>query len=120
MRRVPGAWRAPGLRAVVGSAAGATLALALLVCGCVFVALAGPALSLHTRTLALHQDLSALGATTKAVQVSSDWNEFTNELEQSGGPLQNLTSTQLTESTSEIGGGLAATPCRSPPAPGPA
>jgi hypothetical protein len=37
-----------------GTAAGSTLALALLVCGCVFAAMAGPAVSLHTRTQALH------------------------------------------------------------------
>ena len=40
----------------MGTAAGSTLALALLVCGCVFAALAGPALSLHTRSQALQPD----------------------------------------------------------------
>jgi putative ABC transport system permease protein len=116
MSRVAGIWRKPGLGAAAGSAPGAMLALALLVCGCVFVALAGSALSLHTRTQALHQDLSALGTTAQAVQVSSDWSEFTNELEQSGGPQQNLTETQLAASTSQIGHGLAAIPL--PLAPG--
>ena len=37
--------RIPGLSRAVGTAAGSTLALALLVCGCVFTALAGPARS---------------------------------------------------------------------------
>ena len=58
---------------VVGTAAGSALALALLVCGCVFAALAGPALSLHTRTQALHQTLAGYANTTKTVQVSAAW-----------------------------------------------
>ena len=60
----------------MGAAAGSTLALALLVCGCVFAALAGPALSLHTRTQALHQTLAGLSATTKTVQVSRELGRF--------------------------------------------
>ena len=60
--------RALRLSETVGAAAGSTLALALLVCGCVFAALAGPALSQHTRTLALHQTLADLTATTKTVR----------------------------------------------------
>jgi putative ABC transport system permease protein len=103
-------------RRLAGAAAGSTLALALLVSGCVFAAVAGPALSLHTRTEALSQTLSALGSTDKAVEVSSDWAGFTGALEQNGGFLQNLTATQLTQSTSQIGGSLAATPL--PLAPG--
>ena len=53
-RRTPrvGVSMRPALRLnrTVGAAAGSMLALALLVCGCVFAALAGPALSQHTRT----------------------------------------------------------------------
>ena len=64
----------------MGAAAGSTLALALLVCGCVFAAMAGPALSLHTRTQALQQTLAGLSATTKTVQVSASWAEFTGAL----------------------------------------
>ncbi len=108
--RIPGLRRVPGLGGPVGSAADGTLALALLVCGCVFAALAGPALSLHTRTQALNQTLAALGGTTKTVQVSDDWGDFTGALAQAGGSSPNLTETQLTESTSEIGRSLAATP----------
>ena len=110
MSRVPGLRRVPGLGGPAGAAAGGTLALALLVCGCVFAALAGPALSLHTRTQALDQALSALGGTQKAVQVSDDWGDFTGTLAQTGGPTSNLTETQLSASTNEIGRGLAATP----------
>ena len=60
------------------AAGGTTLALALLVGGCVFAAMAGPALSLHTRTQALHQTLAELTSTTKTVQVSADWGDFTS------------------------------------------
>ncbi len=96
----------------VGSAARGTLALALLVGGCVFAAVAGPALSLHTRTQALQQDLSTLGDTTKSVQVSGDWSDFVSGMIQAqlGGPTHNLTQAQLAESTREIARGLAATP----------
>ena len=58
------------LSRTVGTAAGSALALALLTCGCVFAALAGPALSLHTRTQALHQTLAQYPSTTKTVQVA--------------------------------------------------
>ena len=107
--RIPSLRRVPGLGGPVGSAADGTLALALLVCGCVFAALAGPALSLHTRTQALNQTLAALGG-AKTVQVSDDWGDFTGPLAQTGESSPNLTETQLTESTSEIGRSLAATP----------
>ena len=110
MSRVLGLRRVPGLGGPAGAAAGGTLALALLVCGCVFAALAGPALSLHTRTQALDQALSALSGPDKAVQVSDDWADFIGQLAQSGGPTPILTPTQLSASTAEIGRGLAATP----------
>src|SRR6185437_15913771 len=58
------------LSRIVGTAAGSALALALLVCGCVFAALAGPALSLHTRTQALHQTEAGFASTTKTLQVT--------------------------------------------------
>ena len=53
--------------------AGGTLALALLVCGCVFAAMAGPAVSLHLRTEALQHALSRLGPLGTAIQVSASW-----------------------------------------------
>jgi putative ABC transport system permease protein len=103
--------RVPGLDRTVGAAAGGTLALALLVCGCVFAAMAGPALSLHTRSQALHQTLAALGGTTKTVQVSASWTVFTSPLLASGtGPSQNLSLAELTESTHELGRGFASLP----------
>ena len=101
--------RALRLNRTVGAAAGSMLALALLVCGCVFAALAGPALSQHTRTQALHQTLAGLSATTKTVQVGANWGDFTGPLVQNGvGNSQNLTAAELAAATREIGGGLAA------------
>ena len=93
----------------MGAAAGSTLALALLVCGCVFAALAGPALSQHTRTQALHQTLAGLTATTKTVQVTASWSDFTGTLVQNGvGTSQNMTMGELGATTREIGDGFAA------------
>ena len=109
--RLPGL-RLPGLRRTVGYALGGTLALGLLVCGCVFAGMAGPALSLHTRTEALQQTLSGLGDTTKTVQVSTDWGDFTDEVAQGDetGAHAQLTASEIDQSTREIGRGLAATP----------
>jgi len=99
----------PGLNRTVGAAAGSTLALALLVCGCVFAAMSGPALSLHTRSQALHQTLAGLVDTTKTVQVSTSWSDFTGQLAGSGiGP--ELTGSELTAATRELGRGFAALP----------
>ena len=70
----------PGLNRIVGTAAGSALALALLVCGCVFAALTGPALSLHTRTQALHQTEAGFASTTKTLQVTGTWGDFTGSL----------------------------------------
>jgi putative ABC transport system permease protein len=79
------------VRRTVGSATGATLALVLLVCGCVFAAIAGPALSVHTRSQALHQTLAGLASSVKTVQVSGSWGEFTTTLQAAGAlPGHNL------------------------------
>ncbi len=90
----------------VGTAAGGALALALLACGCVFLALAGPALSLHTRTDALRQTLNALPDTTRTVQASAAWSNFTQSLPNPPG----LTPFELSQSAREIGSSLAAQP----------
>jgi putative ABC transport system permease protein len=107
--------RLPGLRRTLGAAAGSTLALALLAGGCVFAAMAGPALSLHTRTEALQQTLAGLPSTTKTVQVGGSWGDFTQavhgaQAQPTGGPNQNLDSTDLAASTGEMASGLAAAP----------
>ena len=97
------------LNRAVGAAAGSTLALALLVAGCVFAAMAGPALSLHARSAALHQTADNLAPTVKAVQVSANWTNFVDALVNFSGanqnvPVadQNLTATQLARAAREI------------------
>ena len=100
-------WR-PSLSRTVGTAAGSALALALLVCGCVFAALAGPALSLHTRTQALHQTLAGYPDTTKTVQVTGSWGNFAGSM-QSLQPGQQLTNV-LPQMINDVGYGLRGTP----------
>ena len=46
-------------------------------CGCVFAAIAGPAVSLHLRTEALHQALNRPGPLGTAIEVNASWNTFT-------------------------------------------
>ena len=106
MSRGPGLGR--WLAAVLGAATGSTVALALLVAGCVFAALAGPALSLHTRSEALHQTLSGLSGTTRSLQVSTDWNSFAGQIEENGaGSALKLNQPTLGAATAEIGRGFA-------------
>jgi putative ABC transport system permease protein len=100
-------WRLSVSR-TVGTAAGSALALALLVCCCVFAALAGPALSLHTRTQALHQTLAGYPDTTKTVQVTAAWETFSGSL-QPIRPGQNLDNV-LPQALNDVGYGLRATP----------
>jgi putative ABC transport system permease protein len=96
----------PAVGRRVGTAAGGALALALLAFGCVFAALAGPALSLHTRTEALHQILAGFPNTTRTVQVTAAWSDFVGSLP----GARSLTQDQLTQVSDEIGSGLAAQP----------
>ena len=105
------------LNRAVGAAAGSTLALALLVAGCVFAAMAGPALSLHARSAALHQTAGQIAPTVKAVQVSANWANFADSLIEFSGANQNvsaadqnLTSSQLARTAREIKGSLAGLP----------
>ena len=84
--------------------AGGTLALALLVCGGVFAAMAGPAISLHLRTEALQNALRRLGPLGTAIQVSASWNTFTEGFT----GQQALTEDDLSGATSALASGLAA------------
>jgi putative ABC transport system permease protein len=106
-----------GLTKAVGAAAGTTLALALLVCGCVFAAMAGPALSLHARSQALHQITAGLDPTVKTVQIGANWTNFVDSLVIFSGsnqnvPVadQNLTTSQLARVNQEITASLAGMP----------
>ena len=79
------------------------LALALLVCGCVFASLAGPAVSLHVRTEALQQALRRLGALGTAVEVDASWTKFPQVF----ADQPTLTESNFSLATSTIAGGLA-------------
>src|SRR6202012_4112264 len=93
---------------VLGAGGGGTLALALLVCACVFAALAGPALSLHTRTEALQQTLSGLTGTTKSLQASAAYNDFTGSIGfATGDGAVALNSQAIGAGTTEIARGFA-------------
>jgi putative ABC transport system permease protein len=102
----PGPAQWPALSRTVGTAFGSVLALALLTCGCVFAALAGPALSLHTRTQALHETVAGLPNTTKTVQVNTTLAQVTAALQ----PVQAIGEDALSQSTTDIARGLAAIP----------
>ncbi len=72
MRRIAGT--------LAGSAGAGMLALALLVCGCVFAALAGPAQYQRTQTQALRSELAGEKATATAISVTSTWDGITSQL----------------------------------------
>jgi putative ABC transport system permease protein len=91
-----------GLTRAVGAAAGSALALALLVTGCVFAAMAGPALSLHARSQALHQTTARLDPTVKTVQVNANWTNFVDSMLDFNGATQNLSAADLRLSTSRL------------------
>jgi putative ABC transport system permease protein len=96
------------LRRQFGGAPVSVLALTLLVLGCVFVAVAGPRYSLHSRTRVLQQDLAALAPVEQAVQVTDDWNSFTTQVTGSIPPI--LGDSQFSESRSQLARFLRATP----------
>ena len=79
--------------------------------------MAGPALSLHARSEALHQTMAKLAPTVKTVQVSANWTNFVDSLVNFPGASQNvpvadqnLTASQLTRTTQEIRTSLAGLP----------
>jgi hypothetical protein len=88
-----------------GSAVGSTLALALLVCACVFAALAGPALGLRTQTEALQQRLASQPRITRALQADAGWEAFTGQI---GSGATVLTGPQLASATTALARGFAA------------
>ncbi len=96
------------LSAQVGGATVSALALTLLILGCVFVAVAGPRYSLHSRTRALQHELAGVAPVDRAVQVTEDWLTFANEVSFTTPPA--LYDDQLRESRSQISHFLAATP----------
>jgi putative ABC transport system permease protein len=63
-------------RRLTGMGAVATLALAVLVFGCVLAATAGPREALNTRTQALRQTLATLPPLGQTITVSTTWSQF--------------------------------------------
>jgi len=106
--RRKGGWRARGVSTAMSVAGIGTIALALLVSACVFIALAGPALSLRVRTQALHQLLGPVGSLGTTVDVQASWAGFTSAYY--AGAAENLSVDAFDSSTIFIGDGLAATP----------
>ena len=96
------------LRRQFGGPPVSVLALALLVLGCVLVAVAGPRYSLHSRTRVLQQELAVLTPVDRAVQVTDDWNVFASQVTGSGPPM--LDDSQLSESQHQLAHFLTATP----------
>ena len=106
------------IRRVTGTGAAATVVLALLVLGCVFVAVAGPRESLATQTQALRKTFADASPLASSVVASSNWNQFVPDIDPnfSTDPQNaSVTSQQLGEVTSQLRGDLAADGV--PPAP---
>ena len=90
------------------------IALAVLVCGCVLAALAGPAQSLRIRTQALHQTLNKLPADSKTVQVTATLSAFDSavQLASGQGPSAGsaISAETLTQTRADLRTDLASTP----------
>jgi putative ABC transport system permease protein len=106
------------IRRVTGTGAAATVVLALLVLGCVFVAVAGPRESLATQTQALRKTFADASPLASSVVASSNWNQFVPDIDPNFAAdpqYASVTSQQLAEVTSQLRGDLAADGV--PPAP---
>ena len=65
---------------LTGMGAVATVALAVLVFGCVLAAAAGPREALKSRTQALHQTLAPIPPLEQAISVTSTWSQLSNSV----------------------------------------
>ena len=95
------------IRRVTGTGTAATIMLALLVLGCVFVAVAGPRENLAAQTQALRKAFAASSPQAASVVATADWNQFTQDIANSSPfspPNPLVTSTQISEVTSQIRG----------------
>jgi putative ABC transport system permease protein len=99
------------IRRATGTGAAATVVLALLVLGCVFVAVAGPRESLATQTQALRKTFAGGSPLASSVVATSNWNQFTADLQGeffvSNQQTAFVTSQQLGEVTTQLRGDLA-------------
>jgi putative ABC transport system permease protein len=96
-----------------GRSLGGMLALFLLVCGCAFAAIAGPAESLHTRTQALNQTLDQLGAPAETIEADAPLGSFLIDTAGGGNrfsrTLPLLSASALGDAKAQLRQGLAAT-----------
>ena len=84
---------------LTGMGAVATLALAVLVFGCVLAATAGPREALKIRTQTLRQTLARIPPLGKTISVSTSWSQF---LRYGGMPQTSLTDGQLSNLTGQF------------------
>jgi putative ABC transport system permease protein len=94
-------------RRLTGMGSVATLALAVLVFGCVLVAAAGPRVALYTRTRALQHALARSPALSRSITVSTTWSQMIDSLAHHKGSftealLRNVTS----QFNKDFGGGV--------------
>lgn len=86
-----------------------TVALAVLVLGCVFAATAGPRVALAARTRAVHQALAATTPLARTITATTTWSHLTENLgggtrSAAGTPNASLTAGQLGEISSQLRG----------------
>jgi putative ABC transport system permease protein len=88
---------------------GGLIALAVLVCGMVFAAIAGPAQSLHTRTQALRQTMAGIAVTDKTVQATISYGTMSQDITASTGETSpGIDETTLEQDKNGIAGSLSA------------
>ncbi|HEX4064304.1 MAG TPA: hypothetical protein VHY58_25115 [Streptosporangiaceae bacterium] len=94
---------------VGGTGVAATLVLGLLVCGCAFVAVAGPRAGLGIRTRALQHTLAAVPPSQTAVTANAATNEFEQApVSANDAPLANVTAGDLGTVRRQLAGDLRA------------
>lgn len=107
-RKGTGGARAAG---TLGLGAMATVALAVLVLGCVFAATAGPRVALAARTRAVHQALAATTPLARTITATTTWSHLTENLGGDGlgaGGTRSAGGTQNARGTQGAGGTLNA------------
>jgi putative ABC transport system permease protein len=95
------------LRRLTGMGTIATVALAVLVFGCVFAVAAGPREALKTKTEALRQTLAATPPLAQVITATTTWSQFTGAVESanlSGSSTTNLGPTDLNDVMSQLHG----------------
>ncbi len=90
---------------LLGEARGSLITLAVLVGACVFAALAGPAQSLRAETEALRTTMARLSPLVKAITVTTDWQDFTQQL--SPGVPGRLSGSELSGATAALARGFS-------------